>query len=310
MPGARGRAPGGGEPFTHLDLDPMRSSLPPLLIALSSVPAVAQSGASGSEQHVAPARELLGGSGASQSETYRAETAVASTSGGVESTSSNFRFRGSTAWVESSFAPAGATVFGVVGGGGTKDGGEIETVFGAGFQSGAPPTVTVGGLAATGVSVLSDTELTLVTPGGIDALGNPLGAVDVTVDDGSGPSTAAGAYRFEPAIEVPSPLKLGQPYKLAFHGTPGSLIGLYNGAPLPGFALPVNGIDGAFDLVAVFFSPVPTTVLGAGPQVWTFPLPNDPILAGKAFQWQGFEIDSFVPLGGSFTNRLTTPISN
>ena len=47
--------------------------------------------------------------------------------------------------------------------GGNEAGGTKVTIYGSGF-SGSPPTVTFGGVAGTGVHVLSDNELTVLTP--------------------------------------------------------------------------------------------------------------------------------------------------
>ena len=78
----------------------------------------------------------------------------------------------------------------------TTAGGQTVTISGTGFQPDA--TVTIGGVAATGVIVASATSLTAVTPH------HPAGAADVAVvNPGSQIGTRSAAYTFvEPANGV------------------------------------------------------------------------------------------------------------
>ncbi|MFM8827673.1 MAG: IPT/TIG domain-containing protein, partial [Actinomycetota bacterium] len=73
---------------------------------------------------------------------------------------------------------------------GLSTGGESIDITGSGFSGGTQPTVTLGGTAATQVSVASDTKLTVTTPA------HAPGAVDVTVSRDGGTGTKAGAYTY------------------------------------------------------------------------------------------------------------------
>lgn len=78
---------------------------------------------------------------------------------------------------------------------GSEAGGTSLTITGTGFDG---STVTVGGSAATGVSVDSATQITAVTPGG-EVTGS---AVDVVVTNGDGQTvTAEGAFTYTNACE-------------------------------------------------------------------------------------------------------------
>lgn len=91
-------------------------------------------------------------------------------------------------------APSGPviTVTGVNPGSGLTTGEEVITITGSGFSGGAAPTVSLGGTAATGVSVVNDTTVTAITPA------RAAGTVDVSVARDGGIGTAAGAYEYKP----------------------------------------------------------------------------------------------------------------
>jgi hypothetical protein len=77
---------------------------------------------------------------------------------------------------------------------GSVDGGTTVLLTGSGFQldSPGPSTVTFGGAAASSVSVLSDLELSCVTPPGA-----PGTAVDVAVANANGAATLLAAFTYE-----------------------------------------------------------------------------------------------------------------
>ncbi|HWE67430.1 MAG TPA: IPT/TIG domain-containing protein [Acidimicrobiales bacterium] len=77
---------------------------------------------------------------------------------------------------------------------GTDKGGTPVTIMGTGFLT--PSAVSFGGVAATGVTVVSPTEITAVTPP------HPDGTVDVAVSDVNGTATATNAFTF---TAVPAP---------------------------------------------------------------------------------------------------------
>lgn len=71
---------------------------------------------------------------------------------------------------------------------GLTTGGEAVTITGTGFSGGSAPAVSLGGTAATGVIVVSDTTITATTPA------RAAGAVDVSVSRDGSTGTRAGAY--------------------------------------------------------------------------------------------------------------------
>jgi hypothetical protein len=75
---------------------------------------------------------------------------------------------------------------------GSTDGGQNVVLLGQGFEDGNAGTnvVRFGGTGAAGVSVVSDTQLNVVTPA------RAAGTVDVTVENGNGFAELAGAFTF------------------------------------------------------------------------------------------------------------------
>lgn len=82
------------------------------------------------------------------------------------------------------------TVTGVSPASGLSTGGESIDITGSGFAGGSQPTVTLGGTAATGVTVVSDNRITATTPA------RAAGVVNVTVSRDGGTGTKAGAYTY------------------------------------------------------------------------------------------------------------------
>ena len=80
---------------------------------------------------------------------------------------------------------------------GLTPGGEPVTITGAGFAGGSVPTVTIGGTAATDVTVVNDTTLTATTPARTTA-----GVVDVGVGHDGFNATLAGSYTYRLGYRV------------------------------------------------------------------------------------------------------------
>ncbi|MCA8940335.1 MAG: IPT/TIG domain-containing protein, partial [Planctomycetes bacterium] len=75
-------------------------------------------------------------------------------------------------------------------------GGEMITLSGLGFATGGALTVTLGGNAATGVTIVNDTTVTALTPAGLSGT-----SVDVVVTSGNGVLTLTGGYTYD-AMEI------------------------------------------------------------------------------------------------------------
>ncbi len=104
-------------------------------------------------------------------------------------------------YVPSSPPPPLPTVTSIDPESGSSAGGTPVTITGSGFIAGAT-TVEIGGVAASSVEVLSETELTAVTPA------NAPGAAEVAVADANGASTGGPAYTYvttSPPSQAPAP---------------------------------------------------------------------------------------------------------
>ena len=73
---------------------------------------------------------------------------------------------------------------------GTRSGGTLVTIRGAGFSTAVPANVTFGGAPATNVTVVDAVTLTARTPA------HATGAVDLAITTSKGSATSAGAFRF------------------------------------------------------------------------------------------------------------------
>ncbi|HEY0372848.1 MAG TPA: IPT/TIG domain-containing protein [Thermoanaerobaculia bacterium] len=73
---------------------------------------------------------------------------------------------------------------------GTRSGGTLVTISGAGFSTAVAVNVTFGGVAATNVTVVDAVTLTARTPA------HGTGAADVAITTPKGSTSSAGAYRF------------------------------------------------------------------------------------------------------------------
>ena len=274
----------------------------------------AQSGVAGATTTISPARNLPALGGVSSSASTTAESELGLATGGPVVSSASYRFEGGAVWTQNGFQPSGPVVFGLesafptAGAVGASAGGEAETVLGLGFASpGAGATsVSLAGAPASGVHVLDDNRIAITTPAGVDVLGNPLAGVALSVTNALGTSELADAYVYTPALVAGDPPRVGETFRLHLFGEPGDFQDLYFGVPVPGFALPIAGIAGAFDLVGLSISPVSAAIATSHDTSFLLPVPNSPSLVGQSIDWQGFSLDSLAPLGGSFTNRLTT----
>jgi hypothetical protein len=120
------------------------------------------------------------------STTYNATLKGGTTDPRVEDLAGN-ALAANLTWSFTTMAPAAPTVTSVSPNTGTTAGGTNVTITGTNFASGA--TVTIGGTAATNVTVVSATSITATTPP------NAAGAVNVVVTNPSGQSgTLTGGY--------------------------------------------------------------------------------------------------------------------
>jgi CSLREA domain-containing protein len=122
---------------------------------------------------------------------------------------------------------------------GSASGHNTVTITGTGFTGAT--NVTFGGIAATGVTVLSDTSMTAVVPT------HSVGTfhVVVTAIGGVGFPSATDSYTFNPPsfaiTNTPSPGMIGVPYEFQF---------TYSGAPAPTFSLASGSWPAGFSMTS------------------------------------------------------------
>ena len=280
-------------------------------LAFLCAPAMAQSGTSGARDTFSTARALPAAGGVAASASFVAEATISQAVTGPVQLSSNYAFSGGVAWVGEEFAPTGPVVFGTEIARGDKDGGYAATVFGRNFsEPGAGPlTLRVAGTPATNVTLGAGNDAGFVMPTGVDALGNGLGAVDIEAETLLGARTAKGAFTYTPALVGGTPPVVGSAFTLHEYAAPFELQDLYFGVSIPGVGLPLPPVDGAFALLALFFSTNPSLFSTSDATTWNFGLPANPSLVGKSLEFQAYSFDSLTPvITGAFTNVHTITI--
>lgn len=151
--------------------------------------------------------------------------------------------------------------------------GGAATVRGGSFTWGPPVTVTVGGVAATNVTILDYATLTCDLPAAL-----PTGPLDVTVTNGFGSGTLPGGFVVTPATLVSGDFTPGGFVDFAFLADSGDSAFVIVGPPPP-VSVPTPPYDGTlqilpFDLL-FFLGPAPSDVTSIHCDI-----PPDPLLSG------------------------------
>jgi len=282
----------------------MRIALLPLLAVLAAAgPAGAQLASSPNFQVLDDA--LDGGGGGSCSPGFASYLALAPLSGATM-TSTNFEAALGFLGVEDPAPTNAPVIFGVTPAFGPMAGGTAITIAGLNFDKfGVGPSITVGvgGAPASGVVVVSNTQIDAVAPPG------PSGPAPVTVSSSFGSDTLPDGFLHTPAVLSSSAVMLGGTLVLQNVG-PTSAI-LFDGfaspfeasIPFPPFgtilidpSLLVNFIeDGTY--------PAPN-----GIHVLAFTVPNLPILSGLTLHFQSAVLLSLTPPTIVLTNRASTSL--
>lgn len=275
-----------------------------LLAALAASTASAQSGAAGDADQFFVVRDVLPAGGVSASSAVSVESAFGHATAGPPAASASYRVQGGAIFTGPELTLTGPLVFGLEGGQGDRLGGEAEVVYGVNFAPGAGMTTVAIGGAGVAATVQSDLSLAVTSPAGVDAIGNPLGATDVTVTNQLGSSTAADGYVYTPALRNNAEARLGKVYRVHYLGEPGSFVVLMLGLSHPTISLPYSFWDGQFDLVTILFYWTPFLAAPDGSLTVEFTIPDHPDFLGFPFEFQAAALDSISPPGGSFTNNL------
>lgn len=186
-------------------------------------------------------------------------------------------------------------------------GGDTARILGLGLDAGGPPQVLVGGQPA-GVIASSASEISFLMPPLVDQNGNPVGPFDVRVQAGAAPSEANALGFAGPTYVQTRTAQLGGTFDLS-HAGPANTVGFPAwGLPIPGVVIPFPGFEGALALPNLFLLLPPENLDGAGYANKSFPLPDDPTLAGQTLQFQSVVFESFLPQVASFTNVVTVEL--
>lgn len=283
-----------------------RTQLSLAAIALGGV-AAAQSGVSGSEMSHSPARGTAVAGGKAASDQHVLESTVGVIGASAPVASSGYRLSHGVVAVEAGAAVGPLRVFGVAGGTGAADGDSAATLLGLGLDRfETAPTVLFGEIAATDVHVLSTTQLSLVAPGGSDALGNPLGTVDVCLEDAGSSAAASRAFAFLPILRPVTAANAGASLRLDLQEVPrsgggGHLAWMAWAPAVDVEPLVVPGLVGAVCVDPTAMQLQTSPVDDAGVAAFELAIPPDPDLLGLELDFQAL---SLTAAGGSFTNSL------
>jgi hypothetical protein len=183
---------------------------------------------------------------------------------------------------------------------GNNAGGTLVTVSGWNFDKfGVGPSVTmdIAGNPATGLSVLTNTQLTATTP-----LGDP-GPQNVVVTSSLGSGSNPNAWLYTPAVISTAYTQVGGEMDIRNYGSVGnSFITLASGGA--GFAGTQFGpflITQPFIFV-MYGVPYPSR---DGIHTLHVNVPNNPILLGFTVHFQSLEATQLSPVLGQFTNAST-----
>jgi len=262
-------------------------------------------GPSASESYVQLSSALLAAGAATSGSLYQAEEGLAYTLPGEPSSSESYSAQGGIVWIDPAPLGPGPVLLSVFPSTGSKTGGETVQLMGTGFAAPAAGATSVrfGSAPAAGIAVLGDTRIDAVTPAGLNLYGNPLGAVEVELENQLGLSSLPSGFAYLPALTQPTPAHVGGTLVLDHTGTPGGFWIMVWGLPIPGVALPIPPLQGALEPLQSLNVLVSLAPLGpSGQGQFGVPIPASPGLAGKQIFFQAADLSSLVPLAGSFTN--------
>lgn len=281
-------------------------------LALSCVPggpwAAAQDGGlSGAGGTYSTARVVASGGGVSTSPSFYTLESTVGPRNVVGASQHQLSFQRAGVVAAPNTLPAGrAWLFGIAQARGTKDGGDLVHVYGTGFQSmGAVIDLRFDGVSAGALNVLSDHELTVTSPAGVDPFLNPKGRVVVEARFVGGETQRlADAFVYTPAIVQHAPALVGQTTALELWSPAGSFQQVFYGISAPGLGVAVPPFDGAARLLLLNGPLSPFVPATSNATTLLLPVPASQALVGLSLEFQGIAIDLF-PLGGSFTNVHT-----
>ena len=277
-----------------------------IVLAALAGATTAQLGA-GSENYALLTPEIGFDAGRLESGSYSAEVAGAGHQVGAISSAGHQAVLVSTA-APTELAAAGAPIlFGAQAKLLDPAGGEMIELMGLRFGS-DPMEFEIDGTSAFSISA-SATVASILSPAGADPFGNARGEVLVTVKDADGTSRGPRALTYGPALTTERPSGAGQQSVLRLDVAPGRPAIAMLGLATPGVALPISGIVGALEPLT--YLDVLLSVPSVPDGVLRFSLPESlsAVAPGATVQVQAIQIDSYLPLIGSFTDAIDVTIA-
>lgn len=279
-----------------------------LALALLSALPQAQTG---SANYIVLSQDIVAMGGAASSPSYQAEQSVSSVIAGEEQSSPSYSSQDGIPSVEPVLGTDQPIVFGVQPAYGSKNGGEALTIIGANFTAAGAGQADVdfNGAFGSNVVVQSFTTITLDSPVGSDAFGNPLGRVGARVTNALGTTLAPDAFGYTPVLELDGVARVGgAPFNIRLVSGPPVFYFLSLGFADPNAFLPVSPFEGSMAILS-FSKTIKNFAFSPGETAITLAVPDDPSLAGFTVDFQALAIDNPVDLAGSFSNVLPIPIT-
>lgn len=275
-------------------------SISRLIVLGAALTPLAQAQLSSSANYQLTDFALDGGGGGAASSGYGGWFAIGLPSGGTLSSSN---YTAGVGFLETSDPIPGTQpiIFGLSPDLGVNGGGTPVTVSGWNFDKfGVGPSVTmsIGGNPSTGLSVLTNTQLTATTP-----VGDP-GPTGVVVTSSLGSGSDPDAWLYTPGVVSTRYTQVGGQMDIRNFGTVGkTFIGLVAGGG--GFA---GTQYGPFLLTEPYIflqygTPYPSP---SGVHTLHVNVPNAPLLLGFTVHFQSLEATSYGPVVGQFTNASLT----
>jgi hypothetical protein len=276
-----------------------------LLALLLAPDGRAQISSSGSYELVDFVFDCAGGGTASVG--FAAHVSIGGDTGGT-STSANYRAGLGILETTDPQPALGPVFFAATPDFGPKAGGTPVTISGLNFdKNGVGPSLTVdiGGSAATGVTVLSSTQLTATVPAGTGV--NGVGPRPVTVTTSLGSDSNAEGFVYTPALRITPITKQKAQVVFRNYGQPGQPFWLfYSYLSTFGntkFGKILIGPAPIYQLFPLLAYPSPHGIHSI-----TLTVPDDPILDYVTIYWQSLAITQFGPVKGKLTNLQSTLI--
>lgn len=260
---------------------------------------------SGSETQAALAQGVYAGSARMTSASSVLESTVGAGLTAPAGGSANFVLRHGMIGTLPPIGTARPLVFGTDVGVGERAGNETIRVFGMQFQEAGASTAVVrmGGEICPVATVTGPNVIEVLTPNGIDPLGNPKGPVEVTVVNINGTTkTAHPALFYAPGPMQLSHARLGSLFQLSLHHLAGafSLVLIADSPPIP--PLPIPPLEGTLALSGSPLTLAPFAPVPGLHEEFGIALPDAPVLAGTVLEFQLVEFTGLSPLAGTFTN--------